>query len=201
VGKSIARSAGQRIGRIRLPYPVITTARAPIQALMAGAPNLKLRSLSLEYRSLDDIFSTVASSGRFSVPSVRNNEFNRWFNSLSPEQLDDIWKVKVYREAIESRLRHPGGLHEWHLVSRTPTFKRWGISAESIKDMRTLIKDVNFVNPAGRHGGRGSTAAHNEILQIIDTSLDYNTFLRRLQNWASYRLKGGVNSLPEGLRP
>jgi hypothetical protein len=67
--------------------------------------------------------------------------------------------------------------------------------------MRTIIKDVKFINPIGRHGGKGSTAAHNEILDIIDTSSNYEVFKRRLQNWASYRLDGGTDALPIGLKP
>lgn len=46
--------------------------------------------------------------------------------------------------------RRPGGYHEWHLVARTPKFKQWGISMDDIKDMRSLTKDVEFVNPPGR---------------------------------------------------
>ncbi|ADY21509.1 hypothetical protein P4U05_08705 [Bacillus paranthracis] len=57
-----------------------------------------------------------------------------------------------------------------------------------------------FVNPIGKHGDIGSTTTHNELLKIIDSSLDYSTFKRRLKNWAHFRLKGGINSLPEGLR-
>ncbi|WP_373651960.1 RHS repeat-associated core domain-containing protein [Schlesneria sp. DSM 10557] len=136
-----------------------------------------------------------------SIPSVRNDEFNRWFNKLTPDELDEIWKNPKLRDAIEDRLRHPGGLHEWHLVARTPTFKRWGLIADQIKEMRNLIKDTEFVNPVGRHGGKGSTVAHNELLEIIDSSTNYEQFVRRLQNWANYRLKGGVNALPSGLRP
>jgi len=48
---------------------------------------------------------------------------------------------------IEDRLRQPGGLHEWHLVSRTPQFKNWNVTAEQIKDLRSLTTDVKFVNP------------------------------------------------------
>ncbi|WNF33350.1 hypothetical protein RI196_01130 [Aeribacillus composti] len=136
-----------------------------------------------------------------SVPSVKNGEFNRWFNSLAPDKFDKVWSDPRLRKAIESRLRHPGGFHEWHLVSRAPTFKRWGITAEQIKELRTAIEDVKFVNPKGVHGGKGSTKAHNELLEIIDSSPDYATFKRRLQNWANYRLEGGVESLPESLRP
>ena len=77
------------------------------------------------------------------------------------------------------------------MVSRTPTFKQWGLSAEDIKTMRTKISNVEFINPSGLHGKLGSTKAHNEILGIIDSSIDYNMFKRRLNNWSNYRLKGG----------
>lgn len=114
--------------------------------------------------------------------------------------MDEIWKNPKLRQTIEDRLRQPGGLHEWHLVSRTPQFKNWNVTAEQIKDLRSLTKDVKFVNPKGVHGGRGSTTAHNELLKIIDNSTDYDTFIRRLNNWANYRLDGGIESLPKGLR-
>lgn len=39
-----------------------------------------------------------------------------------------------------------------------------------------------------------------ELLGIIDSSNNYETFVRRLNNWANYRLEGGVISLPEGLQ-
>ena len=134
------------------------------------------------------------------VPSVKNGEFNRFFNSLSVDELDALWKNADIRSTIEARLRSPGGLHEWHLVSRSPQFKYWNVTAEQIKDLRTIISEVEFVNPNGIHGGRGSTMAHNELLSIIDSSIDYDMFVRRLNNWANYRLKGGVESLPSPLQ-
>ncbi|MED1608085.1 T7SS effector LXG polymorphic toxin [Cytobacillus kochii] len=134
------------------------------------------------------------------IPTAKSGKFNDFFNSLSSAELDELWKDKKIRKKIERQLREPGGLHEWHLVSRAPQFKFWDISAEKIKDLRTAISDVKFVNPNGVHGGLGSTRAHNELLAIIDTSNDYNTFIRRLNNWAYYRLEGGISSLPEGLR-
>lgn len=59
---------------------------------------------------------------------------------------------------------------------------------------------MKFVNPKGIHGGKGSTKAHNELLEAIDSPLDYNTFKRRLRNWANYRLEGGINALLKALR-
>jgi hypothetical protein len=134
------------------------------------------------------------------IPTVKSGNFEKWFNSLTPDELDSIWRNKKFRKKIERQLRAPGGMHEWHLVSRAPQFKKWGVSAEKIRNLRTAIDDVNFVNPVGKHGGLGSTKAHNELLEIIDSSSDYDMFKRRLNNWANYRLEGGINSLPEGLR-
>lgn len=139
-------------------------------------------------------------SEKVKVPTVKSGEFNEWFNSLSVDELDELWKDKSTRKAIERQLRAPGGMHEWHLVSRAPQFKYWGVNAEQIRDLRTVINDVEFVNPVGKHGQLGSTTAHNELLGIIDSSSDYSMFTRRLNNWANYRLKGGIDTLPEGLR-
>jgi hypothetical protein len=136
-----------------------------------------------------------------SVPSVRNGEFNKWFNSLTPDEFDKVWADPKLRNTIKDRLRHPGGLHEWHLVSKADVFKRWGVTSEQIAEMRTLISETKFVNPKGKHGGKGSTTAHNELLDIIDSSTDYDMFKRRLQNWANYRFDGGVDALPNGLKP
>ncbi|WP_235989023.1 hypothetical protein [Aquibacillus kalidii] len=134
------------------------------------------------------------------IPTAKSENFNKFFNSLTSSELDELWKDKKIRKKIERQLREPGGLHEWHLVSRATQFKYWNIGAEEIKDLRTAISDVKFVNPNGVHGGLGSIKAHNKLLAIIDTSSDYNTFVRRLNNWADYRLEGGVSSLPQGLR-
>ena len=65
---------------------------------------------------------------------------------------------------------------------------------DDIKEMRSLIEDVQFINPRGVHGGRGS------ILKIIDSSYDYEEFAHRLNEWASRRMKNGILDLPEGLR-
>jgi RHS repeat-associated protein len=164
-----------------------------IRAMMNGGNNSA--NIPEGWKRLND--GSIVSS---SVPSVKNDEFKDWFDSLTSDELNNLWSDQNIRESIESRLRSPGGLHEWHMVSRAPKFKEWGVSAEQIRDMRTAIDEVEFINPVGRHGRRGSTKAHNEILKIIDTSQDYDTFVRRLQNWANYRLPDGVDGLPPGLR-
>ena len=54
---------------------------------------------------------------------------------MTVDELDILWSNKEIRNVIEARLRSPGGFHEWHLVSRTPQFKYWGVSAEQIRDL------------------------------------------------------------------
>ncbi|RDW16496.1 hypothetical protein CWR48_16330 [Oceanobacillus arenosus] len=143
---------------------------------------------------------TSEALAKIKIPSIRNGEFNKWFDDLSPEQFNRMWENKELRKKIEDRIRKPCGHHEWHLVARTPKFKEWGISMDDIKEMRTFTKDVKFVNPPGVHGGEGSTIAHNQILRIIDTSVDYETFVKRLNNWAEDRLENGKMGLQIGLR-
>jgi len=142
----------------------------------------------------------IGVSGNGKIPSVRNNEFNKWFDNISAKELEEMWNNPQLRSKIEDRIRRPGGYHEWHLVARTPKFKQWGISMDVIKEMRSLTKDVEFVNPPGRHGRRGSTKAHNEILKIIDSASDYESFVKGLNDWAENRMKNGIMDLPEGLR-
>jgi len=132
------------------------------------------------------------------VPGIR--DFSSWFDSLTSEQFDAIWANEAARNTIKARIRHPGGLHEWLMVARADVFKGWGVSMGEIKDLRTNTQDVVFTNPPGRHGGQGSTRAHNEILEIIDNSNSYENFRDNLREWADRRLEGGRESLPEGLK-
>jgi hypothetical protein len=143
----------------------------------------------------------AAGAGTTRIPSVKGGEFARWFNELSVAEFEQAWANPAMRKAIEARLRSPGGMHEWLMVSRAPTFKAWGITAEQIAEMRTATSELMFQNPAGIHGLEGSGVAHNEILAIIDLSSDFATFRQRLQAWANERLVGGANALPAGLRP
>ncbi len=133
------------------------------------------------------------------VPSVRNGAFQRWFNSLTPEELERLWQNPATRDAIEMRLRAPGGFHEWLPVSRAPRFRQWGITAEQIQELRTPTSEIRW-QAGGAHGGLNSTTMHNEILALVDSSPDYATFVRRLREWADRRLVGGRAALPPGLR-
>ncbi|EDX69932.1 hypothetical protein [Bacillus cereus] len=163
----------------------------------ASKANIQSRISNLESGGVK---GTGEAIGKINIPSIRNGEFNKWFDELSSKEFNKMWENPKLRKRIEDRIRRPGGYHEWHLVARTPKFKEWGISMNDIKEMRTLTKDVKFVNTPGVHGGEGSTVAHNQILRIIDTSKDYETFVKRLNNWAEDRLESGKMGLPIELR-
>jgi hypothetical protein len=62
--------------------------------------------------------------------------------------------LDALRGEVSERLDYsPGSLDilEWLMVAKAPTFKRWGISAEQIATLRSLIPDVRFT-PSGRCG-------------------------------------------------
>ncbi len=63
--------------------------------------------------------------GKINIPSIRNGEFNKWFDELSSKEFNKMWEDPKLRKRIEDRIRRPGGYHEWHLVARTPKFKEW----------------------------------------------------------------------------
>ena len=93
------------------------------QGKLINKNSAKVNSVKKASGAVDDI----------TIPSVRNNEFNKWFDNLTSKQLDEVWKNPEIRKKIEDRIRRPGGYHEWHLVSITPSFKKWGVSMDDIK--------------------------------------------------------------------
>ncbi|WP_232463093.1 hemagglutinin repeat-containing protein [Stenotrophomonas sp. WZN-1] len=160
IAGSVTREAGRRSDEI---FAAADT------ALKRGAAASEVPARSLEQ---------LLPNGK--VPSVRNGEFNRWFDQLSSAELEVLWENKGVRDAIESRIRQPGGLHEWCMVCRAPDFKKWGVSMEEIKRFRTKTEELKWTNPAdgklGGHGGNGSGAFHNELGRIIDESRSLEEF-------------------------
>jgi hypothetical protein len=148
--------------------------------------------------TLEKYLEELANSIKFfkNVPGIKI--FSKWFDEIVFEDFMKLWVVKATKERIKRRIRHPGGLHEWLMVSRADVFKKWGVSMNEIKRLRTKVEFVIFKNPPGKHGGFGSTRAHNEILDLIDTSKNFNQFKKKLIIWSENRLEGGSKSLPKG---
>lgn len=55
-----------------------------------------------------------------------SKDFAKWFNDLTVDEFELAWATPELRTIIESRIRHPGGYHEWHLVSPAPILKDGG---------------------------------------------------------------------------
>jgi hypothetical protein len=118
------------------------------------------------------------------VPSSRDGKFKEWFDALSAEELGLLWQDPSIRRQIESRIREPGGFHEWCMVCRAPDFKDWGVSMEEIQRFRTRTESLKWINPndgtPGGHGKAGSGVFHNELKSIIDSSSSLKEFNERL---------------------
>jgi len=125
-------------------------------------------------QSLDDILVDG------NVPINRGTRFVDWFDNLTPAQLDRLWvnSDPNYRSIIEQRIRGSNdGMHEWCMVCRAPTFKRWGVSMSYIKAFRVKTTELTWkipngypdVGQSGGHGALGSGRFHNELKAIIDS--------------------------------
>ena len=131
----------------------------------------------------------IAPNGIIPSNSQTNNLFHKWFDDLIPEELDLVLGNPSLKEALEARIRYPGGLHEWCMVCEIKTFKSWEISMSEIHRFRTKTLDLTGINPTTGanfvHGGAGSTAFHNELRTMIQSSTsltDFNTKLAQLVN-------------------
>jgi len=126
----------------------------------------------------------IAPSGIIPLNSQTNNLFHKWFDNLLPEELDLVLANSALKETLESRIRYPGGLHEWCMVCEIKTFKSWDISMSEIHRFRTKTLDLTGINPiTGEkfvHGGAGSTAFHKELRTTIESSTSLNDFNSRL---------------------
>ncbi|AEA42346.1 hypothetical protein Fluta_0338 [Fluviicola taffensis DSM 16823] len=131
----------------------------------------------------------IVPNGIIPSNSQTNNLFHKWFDDLLPEELDLVLGNPSLKEALEARIRYPGGLHEWCMVCEVKTFKSWEISMAEIHRFRTKTLDLTGVNPNSgavfTHGGAGSTLFHNELRAVIQSSnslADFNTRLVQLIN-------------------
>lgn len=104
------------------------------------------------------------------VPTV--DGFPDWYRGLTTAEFAEVWADPYMRDFIESRLRHPGGFHEWYMVSRADRFHEWGVPVEEIWSFRSRIDRLEWIDPntgvRGRHGADGSGTFHRELSDLID---------------------------------
>ena len=132
--------------------------------------------------------------------------FRQWFDSVDIDELDRLYSIPNARDILKSRLRNGGASHEWLLVSRGNTFRRWGVTFNEITENTTPTTGTFFRDAASGvvapHGTNAVSArAHQELAQLIDSSNSYAEYQARLRLWAdSGRLPNGVADLPANLR-
>ena len=194
--KALARKVGKQA--INIGNDLIKWLQTQLDELFEALKNNKLSEWFS--KKIDEVFGDKKQKLSLdelikSIPNI--NSFNKWYNELSVEDFDILWSDVKAKSKIIGLIRHPGGLHEWLMCSRANTLKKWNVSMDEIKLLRTKIEEVIFKNPPGYHGGPGSTKAHNEILKIIDSSDSYKIFKGKLIEWAENRLINGKDSLPK----
>ena len=89
------------------------------------------------------------------------------------------------------------------MAGRAAKMKRWGVSMETIKELRTVTSDLLFTHKklgGGIHGGRLSGRFHYELRSLIDASKNYADFTKRMSRFAKRWLPGGAHGLPNKLK-
>ncbi|WP_252371769.1 RHS repeat-associated core domain-containing protein, partial [Pseudoalteromonas sp. S558] len=130
------------------------------------------------------------------IPTYKSGEFNAWFDSLSPEELDLLYKKdKKIRRKIENGLRGDGGMHEHLMVSKAPHWKKWGVTVEQVhNDYSVPTEKLKWTIPgSSTQGGHrildsetkevsapGSTTFHKQLGEAIDQSSSLEQFDEKL---------------------
>lgn len=119
-------------------------------------------------------------------------------------------------KGIKSFLRGKGGKHEWLMVSRFKTIKKWMMVkankfnvARYFKTFTSDVKNVTFVEiktkKTSGHGGSSiSSNAHLELGEVIDNSTTLQDFIKNVRDWADglyfsnqeYKVLNGSKGLP-----
>ncbi len=79
-----------------------------------------------------DVFGLSCPNSGIVIPDISDGKFTKRFSEISVEDFNKIWVDSQARDIIKAKLRNPGGMHEWLMVSRADIFKKWGISVEDI---------------------------------------------------------------------
>ncbi len=142
--------------------------------------------------------------------------FVEWFDSLTLAEFDRLLadeggkKLRGARAVIADNIRHPGGNHEWLMVSEVRQFKKWGVSMKEILEGRSLTEAT--IGQKFRHGGTGSGMFHEQLRAMVRSSVSFEEYLQKLNRWADEALvpshssrwskdpARGRYSLPENLQ-
>lgn len=150
------------------------------------------------------------------VPTVRMDKFAQWWDNMPADELETHWNHtdygKQFQATVKRRLRSPGKMHEWVMVSKAEKARVWQLTYRFFADeTRSPTRSVYFKDTAtgvtGVHGRTPSGSAHLELAKMIDESSTFEEYKLRLQSWADgtlpgyqYALQGGAAALPSGFQ-
>ena len=128
--------------------------------------------------------------------------FEKFFNKLSAEQLNTLYKNTTIKKELtnSSRLRHGGGDHEWFMVAYANKAKEWKLDYKHIVGAVNKTLELEFINIAdpknpgskisGSHtNSRAGNYAHKELENMIKTSSSWEEYKAKLLPWADKHVK------------
>ena len=147
-------------------------------------------------------------TGSPNIPTLKDDKFQQWFDGLTCDQLDELYKTQSVKDLIKGKLRGNSNTknHEWNLVAYANKFKRFGLTADDIMKTATATKNVKFKNiedknTRGKHTNTSAGRyAHMELEDIIKQSESYSDYVIELRKWANKHLEGGAAKLPGYLK-
>jgi filamentous hemagglutinin len=119
------------------------------------------------------------------IPSG-GDQFIDWFDALTEDELRTLLSDPAAKDVIAKRIRQPGGLHEWLMVSEMKQVKHWGVSMRTVMSARSRTEAT--IGKLFRHGGDGSGRFHLQLSKMIKASNTYDEFLETLNQWADSNL-------------
>ena len=153
----------------------------------------KAKSVKSKVRTLDEIVP----NGKIPKNSKKGeNPFHKWFNELTPEELDIVLADSKLSESLHSKIRWPGYLHEWYMVAEIKKFKKWNVPMEEIHRIRTKTLELVGTNPKtgekfahsikntkGKvQSGPGSKTFHIELQEKIVSSNTLEELNKEISN-------------------
>lgn len=147
-------------------------------------------------------------TGSPNIPTLKDDKFQQWFDGLTCDQLDELYKTQSVKNVIKNRLRGDSKTqnHEWNLVAHANKFKRHGLTAADIMNNATAtsgLKFINILNPktqkiiSGSHtGSTAGTYAHLKLREYIEEFEFYSNYVNKMREFADKHIEGGSENLP-----
>jgi hypothetical protein len=131
-------------------------------------------------RSEDGFPRVLAIASRDSAEAV---------NMQSAKMIAELMAEPTTRDQIKRALRGGGGMHEWMMVSKAATARKWGVTAEEIMDAvsgtKALDRKLRSLSKGNAikygHSGAPGSNFHNKLAELMDKSKSADEYKRRVK--------------------